>query len=71
MRSLRVAVLEILPKHLLGPSNRHGPYMPQAEEAVTNERVLFLVLETAQQKHQTMTDDVSKLPVADCDTNLI
>jgi hypothetical protein len=43
MRSLRVAVLEILPKHLLGPSNRHGPYMPQAEEAVANERVLFFV----------------------------
>jgi hypothetical protein len=45
MRSLRVAVLEILPKHLPGPSNRHGPYMPQAEEAVANERIL---LETAQ-----------------------
>lgn len=35
---------EILPKHLLqilGPSNRHGPYMPQAE-AVANERIIFV-----------------------------
>lgn len=37
-------LLEILPKHLLqilGPSNRHGPYMPQAE-AVANERIIFV-----------------------------
>lgn len=47
-------LLEILPKHLLqilGPSNRHGPYMPQAE-AVANERNIF-VETTAETLHSS------------------
>ena len=57
-----LAVWKSFPNILLGPSNRHGPYMPQAEEAVANERVLFFVRDSA--AAETSDDDRRRVKVA-------